>query len=775
MQTNDIIGLNSATDTDAPEMLKVGTMQRAGEIKVDREASMLRNVAFLTAGEAKNHPFFVDTEMLKQVTKAVNGDALVRVRLGHPGFFSDPEVTTILGVAQNASVVGNQVRGDIVLGKHASTMPGKGDVREWAFRVAEDMPRLLGLSVAFMPDREEMGRIARDARGGLPPGRIKELLGIDFVGDPGANPDGLLSRGDAPATAGVTKTQGVLTMKWNEKQLEYLKSIGLSAGADEDAVKTFVADLDAAQKDALTELAAGDTDEADANTDAAGKTTDAAGLSAGQGKEADKDVTTLSSGEPALTAESIAKIVKEGVKDGVEDELRLETKRQADITSLARANGLDDEFIGNQIKANANLQQATTAALAAIREGHQALHITVGDDLDRSTLAAGIGDAIMLRNDQHAIEIDKFDRVVRDATGRPKVMQLHDRAMDFRHMDLLGMGRAYLRSLGVPGAEGLSRPLVAECMMSGYAMRQHFPGIGLSINSTGDFPLILADVMGKTLRANYEETPRTWPIWVKRKETPDFKDVKRNALSEAANLTLRAEGASITYKGLSESREVYAVAEYAEGIILTRKAIINDDMSAFDAIPTKLAQAAARLEDTLVYAILTANPNLASGTALFDAATHKNLITVGAAPSTATLTVGRAAMRNQMGMKGDAFLNIVPRFIIAPVEHETTIDQLIRSISDPSSSNANVINVFQNSLIKVIEPRLSANSAFAWFLAADPNQFDTLELMFLSGEPAPVLKQKEMFDTDDMKFAVRHTCGAAPIDYRGLFENDGVA
>jgi hypothetical protein len=36
-----------------------------------------------------------------------------------------------------------------------------------------------------------------------------------------------------------------------------------------------------------------------------------------------------------------------------------------------------------------------------------------------------------------------------------------------------------------------------------------------------------------------------------------------------------------------------------------------------------------------------------------------------------------------------------------------------------------------------------------------------------------VLKQEIDFDTDDMKFAVRHTVAAKAIDYRGLYKNAG--
>ena len=64
---------------------------------------------------------------------------------------------------------------------------------------------------------------------------------------------------------------------------------------------------------------------------------------------------------------------------------------------------------------------------------------------------------------------------------------------------------------------------------------------------------------------------------------------------------------------------------------------------------------------------------------------------------------------------------------------------------------------------------VDANSATAWYLAANNGQVDTVELTFLSGEEAPVLEREDGFSTDTVKYKIRQTFNAKAIDHRGLY------
>ena len=50
---------------------------------------------------------------------------------------------------------------------------------------------------------------------------------------------------------------------------------------------------------------------------------------------------------------------------------------------------------------------------------------------------------------------------------------------------------------------------------------------------------------------------------------------------------------------------------------------------------------------------------------------------------------------------------------------------------------------------------------------------DTLAACFLNGQTEPFMEQQEGFTTDGMSYKVRIDCVALPLDFRGLYRNDG--
>ena len=58
---------------------------------------------------------------------------------------------------------------------------------------------------------------------------------------------------------------------------------------------------------------------------------------------------------------------------------------------------------------------------------------------------------------------------------------------------------------------------------------------------------------------------------------------------------------------LSDGKETYRVETYGKIIALTRQAIINDDLNAFDRINVMQGQAAAQTVNNLFVAVFTAN------------------------------------------------------------------------------------------------------------------------------------------------------------------------
>jgi hypothetical protein len=295
-----------------------------------------------------------------------------------------------------------------------------------------------------------------------------------------------------------------------------------------------------------------------------------------------------------------------------------------------------------------------------------------------------------------------------------------------------------------------------------------------TFESGSDLPNIVLDAANKSLRQAYDAAPRTHEMWARQSTAPDFKNINRVVLSGAPSLLKVLPGEEIKRGAVTDGKETYQLATYARILGINRATIINDDMQAFTRLPALAARSASDLEADTVYSILTTNANLADGVALFATATHVNLSSSSDAISVTSLGAGRGAMRVQKGLEGRP-INVSPRFLLVPVAKETLAEQY--TSADFVSAKSSDINPFRggkpSALTVVAEPRLDANSATAWYLAADPSQIDTVEYAYLEGQPGVYLESRMGWDIDGMELKVRLDFAAKALDYRGLWKNPG--
>lgn len=79
----------------------------------------------------------------------------------------------------------------------------------------------------------------------------------------------------------------------------------------------------------------------------------------------------------------------------------------------------------------------------------------------------------------------------------------------------------------------------------------------------------------------------------------------------------------------------------------------------------------------------------------------------------------------------------------------------------------------RTALTPVVEPILDANSATAWYLAAQSSQVDTVEYCYLDGAEGPVIESDVGFETDGVSYKCRLDFAAKAIDFRGLYKANG--
>lgn len=385
------------------------------------------------------------------------------------------------------------------------------------------------------------------------------------------------------------------------------------------------------------------------------------------------------------------------------DAIRAETQRAAaDILTLCQRHGLDNTFTADLIGRGVSLDAARGAVLDKLAEAD-----IVGTRTGATVPAAA--------RDSGASEIAYRDAVTDALLHRhsPGLHKLTDAAREFRGLNLLDMARHALERHGI-STRGLSRMELATEALQKRA--------GPGYHSSADFPFILANVANKTLRSAYDSTPRTFTAWARQATITDFRPVQRTQLAGAPDLLRVPESGEVTYGTMGEGREVYALLTYGRIIGIRRQTLINDDLDAFTRIPSAFGASAADLEPDLVYSILTSNPLMGDGVALFNAG-HGNLGTAGAISET-TLAEAYRLFGNQRGLEARQ-ISVQPRYLITPPGSRSV--EARKNVTATTPNAVAGVNAFAGRLEPIEEPRLiPAAGADPWFLAADPNRIDTV-------------------------------------------------
>jgi hypothetical protein len=417
-----------------------------------------------------------------------------------------------------------------------------------------------------------------------------------------------------------------------------------------------------------------------------------------------------------------------------------ERARIREIDKVGRTLHVDARLIAEHVEAGTSVEELRKLALddaarrSAEPEIRSAAAVVTRDETE--TRRAGIMAALLHRYDPAVFPL-------KDDLGR-----------DWAGQTLLDLAKECLETSGTR-TRRLPRHEVAKLALS-----------------TSDFPSILADAANKTLRQAYEAYPRTFLPFSRRRTAADFKNINALQLGESPALQKVNEKGEFTYGSIAESKETYKLATYGRVVGITRQVIINDDLGAFTRIPAGFGVAAATLESDTVWGIITSNPAMGDGVALFHA-NHANLNTgSGSALGLTGLGAGMVAMAKQKGLDRTTTLNVQARYLAVPVALQLAAYQLVAANLAPAQT-ANVVPEYIRALTPVAEPRMDAASTTAWYLFASPDQIDTNEYAYLEGQDGVYIETRQGFEADGVEIKARLDFGAKAIDWRGMQKNMG--
>jgi hypothetical protein len=443
--------------------------------------------------------------------------------------------------------------------------------------------------------------------------------------------------------------------------------------------------------------------------------------------------------------------------------VKAERERIVEIRKLVTKHKLGEEIALDMIERGISKEQAYEVVLeklaersekSAICSQHSGVEVL---DTEKEKFARGAVAGILARSmNSDLVKKAENHRVVGE-----KLKGTDLNAGEFRRMTLLDLAREYVERSGV-STRRLDRFQIVER--------------ALGQNSTSDFAILLGTAIHKILLAGYGTTPDTWSRFCGIKSVTDFRDHYFYRNGSFGTLDTVNESGEVHQKQIPDGERV-AVSVTSKGNIigLSRQAIVNDDMSAFSDLASRLGRAAALSIESAVYSLLGQNaglgPTQSDSNPFFYSATRAN-VGSGAAISVASIDADRIILASQTDPSGNEYLSLAPSVLLVPSSLGGTARVINGSEYDPDTVNKlqrpNMVNGLFADIVDT--PRLTGTRRYMF---ADPMIAPAIVVAFLEGQQSPILETQNGWRTDGIEWRVLFDFGVKEFDYRAAVTNAG--
>ena len=301
--------------------------------------------------------------------------------------------------------------------------------------------------------------------------------------------------------------------------------------------------------------------------------------------------------------------------------------------------------------------------------------------------------------------------------------------------------------------------------------------------STVSLPGIFSNLANKELLQGFEEVANNWTEIAEIKSVSDFKTHTSYRLLDDMEYEELGPGGVIKHGKISEESYTRSADTYAKMFSLTRRDIINDDLSAFDDLRTRLGRGAARRLNRLVWTTFLSNPTTFWTTARtnYIEGGTTNLLTDGVG-----LSLGVKAFRQRKsplvtGAEETSRMTLggQPTKLLVPPELEAVAEALYvaRNLAAVKAADA---NIHANKYRPVIATELSDSaygggySATAWYLFDDIMK--PVVVSFLNGQQSPTVESADAdFNTLGIQLRGYHDFGCSQSEYLAGIKSKGAA
>lgn len=294
-------------------------------------------------------------------------------------------------------------------------------------------------------------------------------------------------------------------------------------------------------------------------------------------------------------------------------------------------------------------------------------------------------------------------------------------------------------------------------------MRRAFPAVEAADGpSTYSLSGILSNVANKELALGYMEVEQSWRQIARIATVNDFKQATTYRLNDNMEYELLPPSGSIKHGSVSDESYTRQAKTYAKMFSISRQAIINDDLSAFDDMRTRLGRGAARKLNRVFWTAFLGNlaTSFTSTLTNYISGSTTNLGTDGVG-----LGLGVKAFRALKSTDGKV-IGGEPVVLLTGQSNEYAARSLFVSQNlVGGSSTVPAANIYYNRFTPVICPfiedsTLTGYSTTAWWLFRNPSDLAPMVVSFLDGQQAPTVDMADAdFDQLGVSFRGYHDFG----------------
>ncbi len=294
--------------------------------------------------------------------------------------------------------------------------------------------------------------------------------------------------------------------------------------------------------------------------------------------------------------------------------------------------------------------------------------------------------------------------------------------------------------------------------------------------TTTTFNSVVKNALNKLIdkRIGSWESKMWWKPIVSEIDQETIQDITVVKRASVGTLSSLAEGEAYTELSTSDSEETASFQKYGNFLGITIETFMKDNLNALRDLPNDMVEAWYYSMSDLVSATFTdatgTGPTLTETSRALYNATDGTLGTT--ALSYASFVAARSAMRKLTQLGSSRRLGTTPKYLLVPVDLESVAIQIRESEKDPDNAE-NGVNIVKGKF--EIIPVVSWTDTNNWYLMADPNDIETIQLHYFRGRRKPELftaddqTQGSLFTNDTIRYKIRFFCAKVINNWRGTY------